>query len=87
MNENNKNEYIELEQKKYVIATLGNPTNYLISKHFGKYAFTDSIEAATKTRSKKLANELLGYFYQDTEIKDLDMVVVPVTITYSFEEE
>ena len=46
----------EKKIRKYVIATLTNPTMYLQSLHFGKYAFLD-IEGATKFITKGMANK------------------------------
>lgn len=78
--------YKELVLKRYVIATFDNPTQYLITEHFGKYSFTDNIQIASKLTNKNLANELKDYFYKDTKL-EIDLVVVPIEIEYSIIEE
>ena len=78
--------YRELVLKRYVIATFDNPTQYLITEHFGKYSFTDNIQIASKFTNKNMANEMKGYFYQDTKL-ELDLVVIPIEIEYSIVEE
>lgn len=74
--------YLEKKTKKYVIATLDNPTLYL-KKILAKkeYYFVEDIEVATKTMSKKLANSILQYYYSDTGL-DTELVVIPIEITY-----
>ena len=78
--------FIEKEYFKYVIATLDNPTMYLRYLLDGKYCFVDNIEAATKTLNRKLANDLKNYYYSDTN-DDIDLVIVPIKITYELVEE
>lgn len=74
--------YLEKKIKKYVIATLDNPTLYLKKIPAKKeYYFVEDIEIATKTMSKKLAESILQYYYLDTGL-DTEMVVIPVDITY-----
>lgn len=80
-------EITELVLNKYVIATFDNPTQYLVSEHFGKYSFTDNIQTATKTNSKKLANDVKNYFYQDTKLTDMELVVLPIKIEYKLINE
>lgn len=82
-----KTEYLEKEIKRYVIATLTEQTQYLISNHFGKWSFTDNIQLATKTKNKELANDLKNYFYNDTQLFDVDLVVVPLRIDYVLLDE
>ena len=42
------NKYKEKEIKKYVIADLSQPTNYLKSMKDGRYSFIDNVVIATK---------------------------------------
>ena len=73
--------------RKYVIATLSSPTRYLKSLHFGRYCFVEDIEGATKFLSKKLANKMISYYIADTGDSDVELVVVPVEITYNLIKE
>lgn len=81
------NRYLEKKTRKYVIATLDNPTLYL-KKTPAKpeYCFVEDIEVATKAMSRKSANLILSYYYSDTRL-DTELVVVPVEITYEIIEE
>ena len=78
------NKYREKELKKYVIADLSYPTNYLHSLRNGRYNFIDNIVVATKFVNKnmaqKICDECIKNFY-------MDLVVVPVLITYEIVEE
>lgn len=74
---------LEKKNKKYVIATLENPTRYLKSLTKGRYAFTEDIEIATKTLSAKIANMVLNDYYRDYG-RDIEMVVVPIEIEFWF---
>ena len=78
------NRYKEKEIKKYVIADLSQPTNYLKSMKDGKYCFIDNIMVATKFVSKTTAKEICNECIKNTNI---DLVVVPVLITYEIIEE
>ena len=78
------NRYKEKEIKKYVIADLSQPTNYLKSMKDGKYCFIDNIVAATKFVSRSTAQEICNECIRNTNI---DLVVVPVLITYEIVEE
>ena len=46
--------YKEKEIKKYVIADLSQPTNYIMSRRNGNYCFIDNIVAATKFLNKSI---------------------------------
>lgn len=76
------------KENKYVIATLGNPTLYLM-KIAGKneYYFTDDIVVATKTTSRKIATDVLTYYYLDTGNEDVELVIIPLEINYSLVDE
>ena len=74
--------YLEKKIRKYIIATLDNPTLYLKKIPAKKeYYFVEDIEVATKATSKKMAESILQYYYMDTGL-DIEMVVVPVDIIY-----
>ena len=79
--------YLEKKIKKYIIATLGHPTLYL-KKIPGKkeYIFSEDIEYATKAMNENLANQIKNYYYTDTS-SNIELVVVPVEITYEFVDE
>lgn len=76
--------YKEKELKKYVIADLSQPTNYIVSQRNGNYCFIDNIIAATKFVSKNTANQICNECIQNTHI---DLVVVPIQITYEILED
>ena len=78
------NKYKEKEVKKYVIADLSQPTNYLKTMRDGKYCFIDNIVVATKFVSKITAQEICNECIKNTNI---DLVVIPIMITYEIIEE
>ena len=78
------NKYKEKEIKKYVIADLSQPTNYLKSMRDGEYYFIDNIVVATKFVNRYTAQEICNECIRNTNI---DLVVVPVLITYEIVEE
>ena len=78
------NRYKEKEVKKYVIADLSQPTNYLQSLRGGRYCFIDNIVVATKFVNRYTAQEICNECIRNTNI---DLVVVPVLITYEIVEE
>ena len=78
------NRYKEKEIKKYVIADLSQPTNYLKSMKDGKYCFIDNIVVATKFVSRSTAQAICNECIRNTNI---DLVVVPIMITYEIIEE
>lgn len=73
--------------RKYVIATLGQPTMYLHSLRYGNYEFVDNISICSKTLSRKLANIIINNYYHDTGNIDIELVAIPLEITYSLVEE
>lgn len=79
--------YFIKTERKYVIATLGEPTFYL-HKSVGKiaYSFYDNIASATKANSEIIANQILGYYQHDTSSTE-PLVVLPVDITYELVDE
>ena len=78
------NKYQEKEVKKYVIADLSQPTNYLKSMKDGRYSFIDNVVIATKFVNRYTAQEICNECIRNTNI---DLVVVPVLITYEIVEE
>jgi hypothetical protein len=76
--------YKEKEVKKYVIADLSLPTNYLFSLRGAKYCFIDNIATCTKFVSRKVAQEICNECIRNFGI---DLVVVPIVITYEIVEE
>lgn len=77
--------HIEKILKKYVIATLDSPTTYLKSLGWGEYIFTDNIELATKTLSKRVAHDIV-YDYC-IHFGKTNFVIIPVEITFALIEE
>ena len=76
--------YLEKEIKKYVIADLSQPTNYLKSMKDGRYSFIDNVVIATKFVNRYTAQEICNECIRNTNI---DLLVVPVLITYEIVEE
>lgn len=76
--------YKEKEIKRYIIVDLSQPTNYLYSLRNGKYCFIDNVVNSTKFINKNIAqnicNECINNF-------NIDLVVVPILITYEIVEE
>ena len=76
--------YLEKETKKYVIADLSQPTNYLHSLRGGKYNFIDNIIVATKFVNKNTVQQICD----ECRINfNMDLVVIPILITYEIIEE
>ena len=78
--------YLENVLDRYVIATLSNPTAYLIFKD-DKITFTNQIYRATKTVGKATANNIKNEFYAYTGRSDVELVVLPVKISYEILKE
>lgn len=79
--------YLEKKIRKYVIATLDNPTLYLKKTPTkNEYCFVEDIEAATKTLKQAMGEQILKYYYYDTGL-NTELVVVPIDITYEIIEE
>lgn len=76
--------YLEKELKKYVIADLSQPTNYLHSLREGRYNFINNIIVATKFVNKSTAQEICNECIINMNI---DLVVIPIMITYEIIEE
>ena len=67
--------------RKYIIATLSSPTQYLVSRHWGNWAFTDNIEIATKAVSKKVAKMIRNNYYYDFGM-DVELVILPIEVEF-----
>ena len=78
------NRYKEKELKKYVIADLSYPTNYLHSLREGRYNLIDNIVVATKFINKEIAQQICNECIINF---NMDLVVVPISITYEIIEE
>lgn len=78
------NRFKEKELYRYVIADLSQPTNYIMSLRNANYCFIDNILKATKFTSKKVAEDICNECIRNTNI---DLVVIPVMITYEIIEE
>ena len=80
------NGYLESSLNRYVIATLGTPTNYLIFKD-ENITFTRQISRATKTAGRITANTIKNEFYAYTGRTDIELVVLPIKISYEILRE
>lgn len=78
--------YVVKINRKYVIATLSSPTQYLVSQHWGKWALTDNIEIATKTKSQNVAEMVRSNYYHDFGF-DIELVIVPIEVEYRLLKE
>ena len=80
------NNYLESTLDRYVIATLGYPTTYLVFKD-ENITFTKLISRATKTAGKATANTIKNEFYAYTGRTDIELVVLPIRISYELLKE
>ncbi len=80
------NNHLESVLDRYVVATLGSPTTYLIFKD-GNITFTYQISRATKTVGRTTANAIKGEFYAYTGRTDIELVVLPIKISYEIVKE
>lgn len=71
---------------RYVLATFDNPTTYLC-RYKKEYYFVDNLVQCTKFTSKNVAESYKHYFYQDTGLIDIDLVVLPLKIDYRLDNE
>ena len=78
--------HLESVLDRYVIATLDSPTSYLIFKD-DNISFTKHISRATKTAGKATATTLKNDFYAYTGRTDIELVILPVRISYELLEE
>ena len=80
------NNYLEGVIERYVIATLDNPTTYLIFKD-DNITFTKQMYRATKTVGRATANTIKNEFYAYTGRNDIELVVLPIRISYEIVKE
>ena len=80
------NNYLESTLYRYVVATLDNPTTYLIFKD-GNISFTRQISRATKTAGRTTANTIKSEFYAYTGRTDIELIVLPIKISYEIIKE
>ena len=80
------NNHLESALDRYVIATLDNPTSYLIFKG-ENITFTRQISRATKTAGRITANAIKNEFYAYTGRTDIELVVLPIKISYEIIKE
>lgn len=80
------NNHLESILDRYVVATLDNPTTYLIFKD-GNITFTKQISRATKTAGRTTANAIKSEFYAYTGRTDIELVVLPIKISYEIVKE
>ena len=80
------NSYLESALERYVIATLGTPTSYLIFKD-ENITFTRQISRATKAAGRNTANAIKNEFYAYTGRTDIELVVLPIKISYEIIKE
>ena len=78
--------YLESAIDRYVIATLDNPTAYLVFKD-ENITFTRQISRATKTAGRITANTIKNEFYAYTGRTDIELVVLPIRISYEIIKE
>lgn len=76
----------EMVLNRFVIATFDNPTKYLLLKK-GVYYFVDNLLSASKTEKRKLAEEIKQCFYLDTGLKEVELVILPIKVTYELINE
>lgn len=78
--------FLENVLYRYVVATLDNPTQYLVFKD-NNISFTKHISKATKTAGKKTAETIKEEFYICTGMTDVNLVILPVVISYELVRE
>lgn len=77
--------FLEKKIRRYVIATLS--SSFLARNSINKtYLFTD-IDKATKFKSKSMANNWINYYRQDTGDLELELLVIPIDISYELIHE
>ena len=71
---------------RYVIATLDNPTQYLVFRD-DNITFTKHITNATKTAGKATAQTIKNDFYAYTGRTDIELIILPLKISYELMRE
>lgn len=70
--------------KRYVIADLSSDTNYLVANGFKTYSFINNISVCTKFVEYNIAELICN---ECSAKYNLDLVVVPIEITYNIIQE
>jgi hypothetical protein len=78
--------YTENILNRFVVATLETHTRYLVFKD-DKILFTNNIARSTKSVSRATARTIRDEFYSYTGMTDIDLVILPVKITYEIVQE
>lgn len=79
--------YLEKKIRKYVIATLDNPTLYLRkTPSENEYCFVEDVEMATKALNATVIKQILQYYHFNTGL-NTELVVIPLEITYELIDE
>lgn len=78
--------YLESVLNRYVIATLDNPTTYLVFKD-DNITFTKHISKATKTAGRATASTIKNEFYAYTGRTDIELIILPIRISYELLRE
>lgn len=78
--------HLESVLDRYVVAALDSPTSYLIFKD-DNISFTKHISRATKAAGKTTATTLKNDFYAYTGRTDIELVVLPIRISYELLDE
>ena len=78
--------HLENVLDRFVIATLETPTRYLIFKD-NNITLTNNIARCTKTVSWTIARTIRDEFYAYTGMTDIELVILPVKISYEIIQE
>lgn len=78
--------HLENVLDRFVIATLETPTRYLIFKD-NNITFTNNIARCTKTVGRTIARTIRDEFYAYTGMTDIELVILPVKISYEIIQE
>jgi hypothetical protein len=78
--------HLENVLDRFVIATLESPTRYLVFKD-NNITFTNNITRCTKSVSKNTARAIREEFYAYTGMTDMELVILPVRISYEIIQE
>ena len=78
--------HLENVLDRFVIATLETPTRYLIFKD-NNITFTNNIARCTKTVSRTIARTIRDEFYAYTGMTDIELVILPIKISYEIIQE
>ena len=78
--------YLENVLDRFVIATLETPTRYLVFKD-NNITFTKHIAKSTKSVSRNTARTIRDEFYAYTGMTDIELVILPVKISYEIIQE